>query len=40
MKFQPDKLQSVRENKANRFRFLLTLWPQAKVNITESGIKW
>ena len=24
----------------NRFWFLLTLWPSAKVMVTESGIKW
>ena len=34
------KLRSMQENETNRVCFLLTLWPQAKVKFTESGLKW
>ena len=34
-----EKLRSVCENKANRFRFPLTLGYSAKVKATESGVK-
>ena len=30
IKFHPDQMKSEGENEANRFRFALTLWPQAK----------
>ena len=33
-KFHPIQLKSVQENEANRFCFVLTLWPQAKIKFT------
>ena len=38
--FHPIQLKSVGENKANSFCFELTLWPPAKVKVTDGGIKW
>ena len=38
--FHLDQLKSVQENVANRFCFLLTFWPPAKVKIIENGLKW
>ena len=38
-KFHPDQLKNVWKNDAKRFRFVLTLWPQGKVKVIESGIK-
>ena len=32
-------MKSVRENEANRFCFMLTLWPPSKINNSESGIE-
>ena len=39
IKFHPDQLKSVQENEANGFCFALTLWPPAKADVTESGMK-
>ena len=39
IKFHPDQLKSVGENKANRFYFALTLWLPATVKISENGLK-
>ena len=40
IKFHPDEMKSVRENEAKRFCFTQTFWPQAKVKVTVSGMKW
>ena len=39
IKFHPDQLKSMQENEATKFNFALPLWPQAKIKITELGIK-
>ena len=33
-------MKSVGENEAKRFDFVLTMWPQGKVKVNESGIEW
>ena len=38
--FFSDQLKSRKDTEPNRFCFLLTLWPSAKVETTDSGIKW
>ena len=38
--FHPGQLKNVPENETKRFCFALTLWPQGKVKVCESGIKW
>ena len=40
IKFHPDPLKSVGENKTNSFCSALTLWPSAMVKVTERGVKW
>ena len=40
MKFHPDQMKSVRENEANRFCFVLTMWPIDTVKVSESSMKW
>ena len=39
IKFCPDQMKRVEENKANGFCFALTLWPPGRVRISKSGIK-
>ena len=33
-------MKSVQENEANRFYFVLPLWPLGKVKVSESGVRW
>ena len=39
IKFHPDQLNSVQENKVTRFCFVLTLLPLAKLKVFENGVK-
>ena len=39
IKLYSDQLKNLQENEAQSFCFKLTLWPPAKVLVTESGIK-
>ena len=38
MEFNLDHFKSVQENEA-KWCFVLTMWPQATIKVTESGIK-
>ena len=40
IKFHPIQLKSMQEIEANKFCFLLILWPQAKIKVSESVVKW